>query len=400
MSGLVTFFDLFSLLYLFRSLQLLNRIRQQWASLVANPLTQQKKHLAEQASFFVAVPPGVFVHELGHALAVWLFGGQVVEFGYRVFWGFVRPSGTFTDAQDWFISLAGTLGSLAFGVAVWLWLRGHRSEAFRYFGLRAFRFQVYFALIYYPIFTIILPIGDWATIYDFGDTPVLSAATAVFHAGLLLLFWYGDRIGWFDRPAFATVEEQQAFAQLQSQAQANPHDTGLQLRYIDELRIRGVDKRARRQLNQLLAEHPQLAEAYLQRAALHHSRNDARATAADAEKALELGLPTSRGRSFAHQLLGQLYLQRNEAERAEGHFSRAIADADNGRLAYRAHLLYGRSQAYRQQQQYDRARLDIQQAIDLAQTAGDQQALDRYRSEQSAIENHAGNSLEQPQKRP
>lgn len=392
MIGILGLFDLFALLYLFRGLQLLNRIRQQWASLIANPLTNTKKQLAEQASFFVAVPPGVLLHELGHVLAVWLFGGQVVEFGYRVFWGFVRPSGTFTVTQDWFISLAGTLGNLIFGVALWLWLRHHRSAAFRYFALRAFRFQIYFALIYYPLFTIILPIGDWATIYDFGATPVLSGATAVFHAGLLLLFWYGDRIGWFEMPAFDSPDAQTNFEALQAQATANPQDTQLQLRYAEALRTGGATNRAKRHLEQLLAQQPRLAEAYLQRAALRSNHSVGNDAAADAEKALALGLASPRNRSFAHYLLGQHYQDREQAEKATAQYTQAIETAVSLDPGYVAHLHYGRSQAYRHRQQYRLARQDIQKAIELAHAIGDKQMLTRYRSEQEVIENHAGST--------
>lgn len=392
MNGILGLFDIFSLLYLFRGLQLLNRIRQQWRLLLSNPLTQPKKHLAEQASFFIAVPPGVLIHELGHALAIWLFGGQVVEFGYRVFWGYVRPFGTFTASQDWFISLAGTLGNLLFGAALWLALRRRRSEALHYFGLRAFRFQVYFALIYYPIFTIVLPIGDWATIYDFAATPLLSGVTAVCHAGLLLLFWYGDRTGWFEMPAFAAAGESRSFAALQEQANANPQDTRLQLQTIDALRRGGATNQARRRLDQLLAQHPHLADAYLQRAVLRSERSVSPAAAADLQKALQLGLSTAQGQMIAHELLGQHYLDRDDPARAAAQFDQALdlAVQQNGRIpdGHLAQLYYGRSQAYRRQRQYDLARRDIAAAIELA--ADDQQALSRYRNEQEVIENHAG----------
>lgn len=107
------------------------------------PLTGEKQRLAEQAAFFLGVPPAVFVHELAHAVAVLAFGGQVAEFGYRVFWGYVVPQG-FTALENWIIALVGTLGSLGFGALLWLVLRRHESRTLQYFGLRAFRFQIYF----------------------------------------------------------------------------------------------------------------------------------------------------------------------------------------------------------------------------------------------------------------
>ena len=103
-------------------------------------------------------------------------GGQVAEFHYRAFWGYVVPIGSFTAAQSWFIAIAGTLASLAFGLFVWWVFRRASSSTLRYFGLRAFRFQVYFSLIYYPLFTLLGFDGDWRTIYDFSATPLLSLA--------------------------------------------------------------------------------------------------------------------------------------------------------------------------------------------------------------------------------
>ncbi len=202
MSSLFSLFDILTIFYLFRSVQLGLKIWREWPQLRIEPFTPHKKHLAEQASYFIAVPVGVLAHEVGHVLAVWASGGQVAEFHYRAFWGYVVPIGSFTPAQSWFISIAGTLASLAFGVFIWLIFRRATSSTLRYFGVRAFRFQVYFSLVYYPLFTLFGFDGDWKTIYDFSATPLLSAATAILHAGTLLLFWRGDRTGWFEAPSY------------------------------------------------------------------------------------------------------------------------------------------------------------------------------------------------------
>ena len=67
--GLVSTF--IALLYAYRAVQLAITIFRQRAKLLASPLTRYKKHIAQEASFLIAVPPSVFFHELGHALAVW-----------------------------------------------------------------------------------------------------------------------------------------------------------------------------------------------------------------------------------------------------------------------------------------------------------------------------------------
>ena len=87
MSVISGLFNVLALLYIGRALQLVVQIIRNWAELRQEPLTRAKQQQAEQAAFFVGVPPAVLVHELAHAVAIWLFGGQVVEFGYRVFWG-------------------------------------------------------------------------------------------------------------------------------------------------------------------------------------------------------------------------------------------------------------------------------------------------------------------------
>ncbi|MFQ5422163.1 MAG: M50 family metallopeptidase, partial [Anaerolineae bacterium] len=143
-------FNIFSLFYAFLSLRLVVTLWRERADIGQPPLTHRKKGLAEQAAFFIAVPIGVFFHEFGHAFFVLLFNGRIIQFAYRGFWGFVEHVGNYSAPERWLISLAGTIGSLLFGLVVWLLFRRNRVPALRYFGLRAFRFQTYFSLIYYP----------------------------------------------------------------------------------------------------------------------------------------------------------------------------------------------------------------------------------------------------------
>lgn len=394
MNGVFSLFNIFSFIYLFRGLQLLNQLRREWTSLKTEPLTSRKKHLGDQASFFVAVPIGVLLHEGGHALTTLLFGGRVVEFGYRIFWGYVLPQGSFTASQDWFISVAGTPGNLIFGLVLWLLLRNHATGSYRYFALRAFRFQLHFALIYYPIFTLFLPVGDWTTIYDFQSTPVLSAVTAVFHLLFLLFFWHGDRSGWFERPAFESTDAQDRFQALQQHIVLNPQDAQARLQYIDTIRQGGATNKARYLLNQYLKQEPSSPQAYIQRAAINSRRSISRSAADDVNKALQLGLSDPVSLVFAHQLLGRYYLERNDAQTAVNHVSHALATPNpQQNPQQRARLHHQRSRAYRRLQQHDLAFQDVQQAIQLAEQANDQSAITYYRDELKIIENHAGRNF-------
>jgi len=394
MSSIFSLFDILAIIYLFRSVQLGLKIWREWAQIKVEPFTSHKKHLADQASYFIAVPIGVLFHELGHVLAVWASGGQVAEFHYRAFWGYVVPIGSFTAAQNWFIAIAGTLASLAFGLLVWLLLRRASSSTLRYFGLRAFRFQVYFSLIYYPLFTLIGFDGDWRTIYDFIATPVLSLSTAVFHAGFLFLFWRGDRSGWFEAPSHENLAEQEQFEQLATAAATSPHDGQLQIQYIDGLRRGGAKRKAQHHLTNFLAQNPDSAAAYLEMAALSSAGNRQvpKKASESAEKALALGLSEPRQAAFAHELVGRYKLETGEVEAAIDHFTEAL-DNLSGEDRSQTHLHLLRSQAYRRQQRYEQAYQDILIVISTAQKNGDDASLAQAQREIETLENHAGHTL-------
>lgn len=388
-------FNLLSLFYLFRAAQVVMEVWRKWDTLWQEPLTRQKWGLANRASFFISVPPAVLLHEFGHALAVWLFGGQVVQFAYRVFWGFVVPAGTFTAAEDWFISLAGTLGNLFFGVVVWLLLRRSRSSTMRYFGLQTFHFQLYFAFVYYPIFTPLLGVGDWFTIYNFEATPILSGITAVFHVAILLGFWQAWRQGWFELPTHETVEAQQQFAQRAAQAQANPQDLQAQLLYAAGLRRGLATRKAQWLLQRLAADFPDAGAVWIQLAALGRRADGAvtKQGAMQAEKALALGLPRPESRLFAHLLLGQYALALEKTETAVSHLTHAIAEANQlppspGQQQQLAELHCLRAQAHRRLEQFEAGLADVETAVSNTPDTPDNPLLAQLTLERRLIQEH------------
>jgi len=405
MSSIFSLFNLFALLYIFRGAQIVWQIVRQWGTLKQEPLTKAKKSLANQASFFVAVPPSVALHEFFHALATWLVGGRIVDFGYGVFWGYVVPVGDFSPAENWFISVAGTWGSLLFGTAVYLLLRHNQSSSFRYFGLRAFRFQLHFALIYYPLFTLFVPtIGDWRTIYNFAATPMLSSITAVAHIIALILFYQADRRGWFEMAGFETTAEQEQFAELARQAKAAPHDRQLTMLTIDGLRRGAATHKATTRLKTYLAQHPDDAAGYALLAALQAGKNNhiPRQAKENAEKALALGITDAQHKAMAYRILGEYALERNQIQAALDQFSQAIAAISGHNTAepswmerqrYLSDLYQRRSMAYRRQDSFDLAYQDGEKALALAKAIDDQNRANFFTQELTLIQQHAGRPL-------
>ncbi|WP_095042723.1 zinc metalloprotease [Candidatus Promineifilum breve] len=402
---MTSLFNVLALVYIVRAIQLAVQIGRNWGALRQEPLTGAKQRQAEQAAFFLGVPPAVLVHEAAHALAVVAFGGRVVEFGYRVFWGYVVPDGVFSAAENWLIAIAGTLGSLAFGTAVWLVARRSPSRTIRYFGLRAVRFQIYFSLLYYPLFSLFLPIGDWRSIYDFGATPILSAATAVAHALALLWFWRADRVGTFEMVAFESAAAQSRF----ERAGNSLGDPMVQLQAIAALQVGGAPHQARTALDIFLSDYPQSAEGHLQKALLRGGRGQVDPDAArSAERALALGLRQPDDAALARRLVARHYLERGDGRAAVAALDPALAAAeiDPAGLSpgHLAELRYMRAQGYRRLGQYEAARADIAAAQQTAAELGHEPLLRRYAEEAQLINahdrdhgrDHAGRDLSPP----
>lgn len=401
MSVMTGLFNILALLYIGRAVQLAVQVTRNWSVLRQEPLTRAKQRLAEQAAFFLGVPPAVFVHELCHALAIVIFGGQVVEFGYRVFWGYVVPQGVFTPVQNWIIAVAGTLGSLGFGAAIWLVLRRNPSRTLQYFGLRAFRFQIYFSLLYYPIFSFFLPIGDWRTIYDFAATPILSGATAVVHALLLLLFWRADRAGAFEMVAFDSTAGEGRYEVMR--AAADRGDPAAKLQVITALLNGGARHEARRSLAAFLAAYPNSAEGHLQLAlqAGSGSQHVGKEAFEAAGKALTLGLREPDHVALAHQIRGLYHLERGDGQAAEIEMNAVLDgttayDSDAISPLRRADLHSLRSQAYRRQGRYEAAYAEIERALQLAREMAIEPLIQKFADEKLLIEKHAGRSLSEP----
>lgn len=390
-------FTLISLFYVYSAYQLLRTIYRDWANFIAEPLTLHKKSLVERGAFLIAVPPSVLLHELFHAIAVWLIGGRVVGGGFFFFWGYISHIGNYTPFERWAISFAGTVGSMVFGVLLWLALRRNRSSTLRYFGLRSLRMQIILSLIFYPIFTLVFPEGDWRTIYDFGATPVWSGLTAVFHALTLLLYWFAERQGRFEQVAFDSVKSEAQFKELNDSGVA---DQQAKLRQIQFLRHGGATNRAKQLLQTYLTEYPEDAAAHFEAGLLQLTQGDKIPHTAipPLKQAVALNLQDARKKIVAYQIIGQYHQRGNELEEAINQYSMALETAvaqSNNSPAHPKQLaaLYQlRSQAYQQANQLDLARQDAQNALEIAKQHQDQAAIEQYQHELSTIEQRINRS--------
>lgn len=395
-SPMAMMFILVSLLNVVYGWRVFRNIGTSWGALNSEPLRRDQKKLIDQAAFFLGIPLGVIIHELGHALMVLLFGGEIVDVGYGFYWGYVAHSGYYTSTQLWIIAMAGTIGTLVYGVTMWLIFRRLKLSTYRYFALRVLRVHLYYALVFYPIFTLITQIGDWEIIYDFNITPVLSGVTLVVHLGILALFYYGDRQGMFDMPGFDSLQDQAQFELLKTRVARTPQDPQLQLSLVDAYRRGGSQHLANRQLKSYLKENPTSAEGYLQLALLQvQNKRQIPAKAKDnAAKALSLGLSSPVSVVQANRIAGEYYLAVGKLGEAEESFNRGIAAAKSaGRPELSAHLHYQRAVAYRRQRNYDLAFQDIEQAIKLARGTGQGEMVSHYESELSTIQSHSGRSI-------
>jgi Tfp pilus assembly protein PilF len=197
-----TLFDLLSLFYVFVGARALLTLRRNWREFTDDDLTPFDRRLASELAFFVFIPIGVLLHELGHAVATYQVGGTVDWLGggfhYALFWGYVVPEGNFTALQDWWIALAGNLVSVVYGFLPLALLPFTKKNWIKFTILTFARIQLGWSLIGYPLLTLTGIDSDWSTIYS-TRTLAVSVPLFVTHAALVAALWIVDRSKWLKR---------------------------------------------------------------------------------------------------------------------------------------------------------------------------------------------------------
>ncbi|MDI3340926.1 MAG: hypothetical protein QJR03_10390 [Sphaerobacter sp.] len=187
-----------SLLMVLVSIRTLVTTVRQRATLFDAAFTRADRQQLAEVAVFLLLPISVLLHEVGHAVAVRAFGGEITGFGYYFFFGYVAHRGFYTAADLFWIALAGNLVSVVLGLAAiaLVVLRPLRPPV-NYLLLMFGAIDLANSLVFYPLLDFAGNlVGDWSQIYT-RDTPVLSGVTGVIHAGLLLaavVAWRSDRV--------------------------------------------------------------------------------------------------------------------------------------------------------------------------------------------------------------
>lgn len=172
-------FSIISLIYVLIGVRVIAQIARAWHSTWDRNFTLADRHLVDQAAFFILIPISVALHELGHAVAVWSFGREVVEYGFYGFAGYVAyiPFGL-SDVQQTVIAAAGSIVNLllcVIGLAIVLFKRPPMRAAFNELLIQFVLISGINAFILYPVLDMLSGLnGDWRQMY-YSGVPWLSA---------------------------------------------------------------------------------------------------------------------------------------------------------------------------------------------------------------------------------
>jgi hypothetical protein len=179
--------------------------------------TEDERSRVLRFVLFVLLPLSVLAHEAGHALAVVAFGGEVVDVGFYLFYGYVAHIGVYTPLERGLISFAGPAVNIIAGlVAIAIaWFRPRRAAVnFLLFAFGAV--ELANALVFYPVLDAVGGVaGDWETIYS-RDIALFGLLVGLLHAGILVggaILWKNRRVqdGYARRTGLAHAQPQGGF---------------------------------------------------------------------------------------------------------------------------------------------------------------------------------------------
>jgi hypothetical protein len=179
---------LFSLIYVVIGIRVIGDVWRNRAQIFDDRLTPPERMQISQVAFFLLIPLSVALHELGHAIAVWAFGGEVIDFGFYFFAGFVSYAEPFSELQHLVVAAAGTIVNIIIGIAVlgFVFLKKPPMRAAYNELLITFAvLQGANALIFYPLLDFATDMnGDWRQMYS-GDAGSWRWVVLAVHVGIL-----------------------------------------------------------------------------------------------------------------------------------------------------------------------------------------------------------------------
>jgi hypothetical protein len=193
LGGASDLFTPLSFIYLFGAGATIYQLVGHWREFWSDPPSALSQRMAGGVAFFLLVPVGVLLHELGHMVAAWSTGSNVLGLHYFVYWGYVEyvPSSS-SPLLDWYVALAGNFVSYSLGIACivsalcWRNLKPIVRVVLYQLGI----LELVQTLIFYPLISLDPNFqGDWDSIYSF-RAPLASGLTLAVHVLSLLAFLY------------------------------------------------------------------------------------------------------------------------------------------------------------------------------------------------------------------
>jgi hypothetical protein len=184
-----------SLIMGFVALRTLVQVIRDRKTLFDDNFTRADRQQMSVAAFLLLIPVSVFFHEVGHAVAIWWYGGEVTAFGFFFFFGFVGYRGITDVVELFWIALWGNIVSVALGLGALLlaFLRPMRA-AINYLLIIFGMISILVSLVFYPMFDFMSDLhGDWTTIYS-SETRGHAIGTGIVHGAILLGLIAGWRI--------------------------------------------------------------------------------------------------------------------------------------------------------------------------------------------------------------
>lgn len=190
MGGIGDTFPAITVIYLLAGAFTLYQLVTSWREFWSGDLSQRNQQLAGAVAFFLLVPVGVLLHELGHMVAAWSTQSRVLGLHYFVYWGYVEyiPSSE-SALLDWYVALAGNFVSYLLGVAcLAVSLLSKIKSIMRLVLFQLGVLELVQTLIFYPLISLDPGFyGDWDSIYSF-RAPIASVITLAAHLLSLAAF--------------------------------------------------------------------------------------------------------------------------------------------------------------------------------------------------------------------